>query len=113
MPIFSPRTRASASSLTAVISWPSTEIRPDVGASSPAINPRIVDLPLPDGPVIATMLPRSTVNDVGCRIVSGPAPLVTVREPSVRTIMSTDTIDHLFQLRVQQLRDRRRAGFVR
>src|SRR5687768_6703006 len=59
---------------------PSTLMLPVVGASRPAIRPSSVDLPDPDGPVIATTRPRAIVNVVGWRIVSGPAPLVTVRE---------------------------------
>ena len=55
-------------------------MRPDDGASSPAIRPSIVDLPLPDGPVIATARPSPIVKDVGWRIVRGPAPLGTVRD---------------------------------
>ena len=65
MPIFSPRSRASASSPSDVMFTPSTRMRPVVGASSPAMRPSIVDLPLPDGPVIATTRPRGTTNDVG------------------------------------------------
>ena len=34
-----------------------------------------MDLPLPDGPVIAIARPASNRSDVECRIVSGPAPL--------------------------------------
>ena len=47
----------AASSLSAVMSVPSSRMRPVVGASSPAIRPSSVDLPLPDGPVIATARP--------------------------------------------------------
>ena len=44
---------------------PSTLMVPVVGASRPAISPSSVDLPLPDGPVIATTRPRPIVKDVG------------------------------------------------
>ena len=57
-PIFSPRSFASASSPSAVMSMPSISTRPEVGASSPAIKPSSVDFPLPDGPTIATNCPR-------------------------------------------------------
>jgi len=39
----------------AVMSVPSITMRPEVGASSPAIRPSSVDLPLPDGPTTATV----------------------------------------------------------
>ena len=57
-PIFSPRSLASASSSSRVMSTPSMSTEPDVGASRPAISPSSVDLPLPDGPTIATNWPR-------------------------------------------------------
>ncbi len=50
------------------------------------MRPSSVDFPLPDGPVMATALPRSMRNDVGWRIVRGPAPLVTVRDTSMSSI---------------------------
>ena len=62
-------------------------MRPVDGESRPAIRPSIVDLPLPDGPVIATDWPRAIVRVVGFRIVSSPAPLVTVRETSTSAII--------------------------
>ena len=43
------------------MSTPSMTIAPVVGASSPAISPSSVDLPLPDGPVIATDAPPGIV----------------------------------------------------
>ena len=39
------------------------QTEPDVGASSPASSPSSVDLPLPDGPTIATNWPRGIVVD--------------------------------------------------
>src|SRR5579863_10344095 len=89
MPTFSPRIAARRSSPTLVMSTPSRRTRPEVGASSPAMSPRRVDFPLPDGPVIATEWPRSTRIDVGWRIVSGPAPLVTVRDTCLNSIMGS------------------------
>ena len=50
---------------SAVMSTPSSRMRPVVGASSPAMRPSSVDLPLPDGPVIATDWPRAMRKDVG------------------------------------------------
>ena len=43
------------------MSTPSITTEPDVGASSPAISPSSVDLPLPDGPTIARNCPRGIV----------------------------------------------------
>ena len=42
---------------------------PALGRSSPASSPSRVDLPEPDGPVIATVSPWSTVNDTESRMV--------------------------------------------
>ena len=77
-PIFSPRSRASRSSSSAVMSVPSMRIWPLDGESSPAISPSSVDLPLPDGPMIARHCPAGTVIVSGCRMVSGWPPLETV-----------------------------------
>ena len=62
------------------MSVPSMTIRPVVGESSPAMSPSSVDLPLPDGPVIATTRPAGIVRSSGCRMVSVPLPLGTVFE---------------------------------
>ena len=56
-PMREPRSRASASSPSVVMSTPSITMLPVEGASRPAIRPSSVDLPLPDGPVIATTRP--------------------------------------------------------
>ena len=61
-PIFSPRSLASASSSSRVMSTPSMITEPEVGASRPAISPSSVDLPLPDGPTMATNWPRPDVD---------------------------------------------------
>ena len=47
------------------------------GASSPAISPSSVDLPLPEAPVIATTCPSGTTRSIGWRMVSVPLPLGT------------------------------------
>ena len=61
-PIFSPRSRASASSPSARdVDAVDAASRPCVGASRPAISPSSVDLPLPDGPTIATNWPAGTI----------------------------------------------------
>ncbi len=44
------------------------------------MSPRSVDLPLPDAPVIATTRPPGITRSSGCRIVSIPVPLGTVRD---------------------------------
>src|SRR5450759_4746752 len=68
------------------MSTPSITTWPDVGASRPAIKPRSVDFPLPDGPRTARNRPRSTWSRMGCRIVSGSLPLITVFDTSRRSI---------------------------
>src|SRR5579871_3754320 len=124
MPIVAPRKRASRSSSSAVMSVPPRTIRPVVGASRPAMRPRRVDLPLPDGPEIATAWPRAIVNEVGCRIVRGPAPLGTVRDTSTRSIISLwlprawDLVHEIAQARIELVGDdlrpvRRRVDAVR
>src|SRR5882672_158452 len=68
------------------MSTPSISTWPEVGASSPAISPSRVDLPLPDGPTIARKRPRATWSVSGWRIVSGSVPLITVLETSCNSI---------------------------
>ena len=55
-----PRSLASSSSPSRVMSMPSMTMRPVVGASSPAIRPSSVDLPLPDGPTMASVSPSGS-----------------------------------------------------
>ncbi len=57
-PILSRRNCVSARSLSVVISWPSIQTLPAVGWSSPARMCISVDLPEPDGPMIAVYAPR-------------------------------------------------------
>ncbi len=59
MPIFWLRMLASWPSLMRVMSMPSTRTCPPVGESSPAMMPRTVDLPEPEGPMRATNSPRA------------------------------------------------------
>jgi len=51
------------------------------------MSDRSVDLPLPEGPTIATNWLRGTSRSSGCRMVSCSLPLVTVRETFARWIM--------------------------
>ncbi len=74
MPIFAPRKVASASSSIAVIAAPSMHISPAVGASSPAMSPSSVDLPLPEGPTMETNCPSGIVRSSECKIVKVSAP---------------------------------------
>jgi hypothetical protein len=69
------------------MSTPSINTDPAVGASRPAINPSSVDLPLPDGPTIATNCPRGIDVVSGWRMTSGSLPLVTVLDTSRSSIM--------------------------
>jgi hypothetical protein len=87
-PTSAPRRSARSSSFMRVMSLPSRRISPDVGASSPAMSDRSVDLPLPEEPTTATNCPRGTVRSSGYRIVSCSRPLVTVRETLVSRIMA-------------------------
>ena len=86
-PIDRPRNRASASSPRLVMAVPSMRISPVVGASSPAINPSSVLLPLPDGPTMARLRPAGMVRSRGWRMVSGDPPLSTVFETPCSSIM--------------------------
>ena len=96
-PIRLPRSRASASSASAVMSTPSITMRPVDGASRPASRPSSVDLPLPDGPVIATTRPDSMRRSSGCRIVSIASPLGTVLETPRSSIMKRPASDQRLQ----------------
>ena len=56
-----PEPRASALSLSLSIRRPATVTIPVVGRSRPAIRLSSVDLPLPDGPMMATTSPAVTL----------------------------------------------------
>ncbi len=56
-PIFCRRTAVRAKSPAAETSTPSTTMRPDVGRARPPRRCRSVDLPQPEGPMIATNSP--------------------------------------------------------
>ncbi len=88
-PIRLPRSAASASSPSAVMSIPPITMRPVDGASSPATRPSSVDLPLPEAPVTAATLPSGITRSSGCRIVRVPAPLATVFETPRSSIMNS------------------------
>ena len=59
IPIVRPRQAASCSSLISSRRWPATVTVPAVGRSMPAMRLMMVDLPLPDGPVTATISPAA------------------------------------------------------
>jgi hypothetical protein len=61
MPTWLRRNRATAVSLSLSTRSPPTRISPVVGRSMPAMRFSRVDLPLPDGPMIATASPGATV----------------------------------------------------
>ena len=52
------------------------------------MRPINVDLPLPDGPTMASRWPAFTSRSSGCRMVSGWPPLETVFETPRRLIMN-------------------------
>src|SRR5258707_1874791 len=87
-PILAPRSSASASSLMLLIDCPSMRISPAVGASSPAISPSKVDLPLPEGPMTVMNWPSGIVRSSECRIVSISAPEGTTLETLYNSIMN-------------------------
>ena len=62
--------------------WPNTSTEPAAGGSSPVSAASRVDLPLPDGPSTAVMLPRGTSSDTSCRMVRPPR---SRRRPDKRT----------------------------
>ena len=53
-------------------SWPNTSTRPSTGTSSPVIAASRVDLPVPDGPSTAVMLPCGIARSSPCRMVRPP-----------------------------------------
>ena len=73
-PMLSRRSRVSASSLSVVISVPSTVTEPSLGLSSPARMCMSVDLPEPDGPITAVSLPRSISTDTSRSAVTAVSP---------------------------------------
>jgi hypothetical protein len=70
-----PRQIASSSSLIRSIRRPSTVTVPAVGRSMPVIMFMIVDLPLPDGPTIATMSPSAIVRSTPRRAAYSTRPV--------------------------------------
>jgi len=76
IPTCLPRQRASAFSPRTASEFPPTTISPVVGWSMPVIKLSRVDLPLPDGPLIANMLNRGmlklTSSIMRCPVVADP-----------------------------------------
>src|SRR5438093_7721274 len=68
-----------------VISTPSKRMDPAVGLSRPAIKPSNVDLPLPDGPTMATIWFSGTSMVISSRIV-------TIWPPAMRRIVRWLTV---------------------
>src|SRR5579859_3408733 len=68
MPTLVPRHRATASSLLALSSWLPKMMRPLDGRSGPVSMLRTVDLPLPEGPLMAKRLPAGTAKVTSSRI---------------------------------------------
>ena len=69
------RNRVRLVSSQPVTSVPSTSTRPDVGRSKPATQARNVDLPEPDGPMMAVKVPRSNARSMPPRAATAPAPV--------------------------------------
>ena len=68
---------ARPSSVMAVISSPFTLTTPALGVSRPARIPNSVDLPDPEGPIIASASPSITVRLISSRIRRTPSEVVT------------------------------------
>src|SRR5690606_20988315 len=86
---------------------PSTSTLPAAGRSSPVSAASSVDLPLPDGPRIATTLPRGTSRSMPSRIVRPPR---SRRRPDKRTMGVVALIRPLSQEPGGSLRMRRGCG---
>ena len=56
------------------ISWPSTTARPDVTRSRPAMQCMSVDLPEPEGPMIAVKRPDAKSTSIPSRAVTAVSP---------------------------------------
>ena len=75
-PIFARRSKAKASSLSVSMRCPSISTLPEVGRSKPANKASSVDLPLPEGPTMATESPAAISSDTPSSTVSGSPPEV-------------------------------------
>lgn len=74
-PIRSRRRRVRASLRSEVISVPSSSIEPELTSSRPASTCSSVDLPEPEGPMIAVKAPRVMSRSTASSAVTVPAPL--------------------------------------
>ena len=71
--------RISRSALLPVgMGWPNRVMLPVAGRSSPVSAASSVDLPLPDGPSTAVMLPRGTDSETSRRIARPPRSMRTL-----------------------------------
>src|SRR3989338_6639669 len=81
------RKRASASSPSRVSSTPPTVMRPAVGRSRPAMRPRSVDFPLPEGPAMARNCRAATSREMSLSTFTGLPPLDSRMERPAILIM--------------------------
>src|SRR5579884_924990 len=89
MPTLRPRHFASLFSLILRSSWPANTTRPEVGRSMPVRILSSVDLPLPDGPLMAKRLPGGIENEIESRITARAALFaITLEMFSTRTCAS-------------------------
>ena len=77
MPTMIPRNLVSQSSLRDERFTPFSEMDPDVGVSNPAMSPRRVDFPLPEGPTTARNCPLGTSRLTSFRMFTGRPPLTS------------------------------------
>lgn len=79
MPTLSPRHAASLSSFIWSMRSPAIVTLPSVGLSMPVIMFRIVDLPEPEGPTMATSCPSSMSRSTPLRASNSTLPVLHVR----------------------------------
>ena len=73
-PSWSRRTAVSCLSVMPDRSWPAMRTLPEVGVSRPAMQCRRVDLPEPEGPMMATNSPRPTARLAESRAMTWALP---------------------------------------
>ena len=89
-PSLSRRSLVRSASSSAVISVPSSTTVPEVGRSSPARMCISVDLPEPDGPMIAVKRPRSKSTRHAVERVDGGLPLAV----AAAQVVCSDDLGH-------------------
>nr|AKJ87224.1 hypothetical protein [uncultured organism] len=76
---------------------------PELGRSSPAINPSKVLLPEPEAPTIASASPEATVNEISCKMLRLVSPLGTSLHKSATSIATLVSIPPVFSVMLKSL----------